>query len=104
MLQSDKSFRILWPLEPNEHCTLKQRLPNVVQTSWTFGQRWVDVLLTSRVHGKGIRIPQQNESIVRIRDVQILLVITFNSVQVTARCNEIKTCRFPKSSALKCFS
>ena len=33
-----------------EHSTLLQRLPNIVQTSWTFGQRWVDVVLMSRIH------------------------------------------------------
>ena len=38
-------------LSPNEHSTLLQRLPNVVQTLWTFGQRWVDVVLTLRVTG-----------------------------------------------------
>ena len=35
---------------PSEHGSLLQRLPNVVQTSWTCGQRWVDVVLTSCVH------------------------------------------------------
>ena len=35
---------------PSEHATLLQRLPNVVQTPWTFGQRWVNVVLVSRVH------------------------------------------------------
>ena len=33
-----------------EHATLLQRLPNVVQTAWTFRQRWVDVVLMSRIH------------------------------------------------------
>ena len=30
--------------------TLVQRLPNVVQTSMTFGQHWVDIVKTSNVH------------------------------------------------------
>ena len=35
---------------PSEYATSVQRLPNVVQTSWTFGQWWVDVVQTSRVY------------------------------------------------------
>ena len=34
----------------SEHSTLLQRLSNVVQTSWAFGQRSVEVVLTSRAH------------------------------------------------------
>lgn len=30
--------------------TSKQRLSHVFQTSWTFGQGWLDVVWTSRVH------------------------------------------------------
>ena len=37
-------------LLPSEHLTLLQRQPNVDQTSWMFGHRWVDVVLASRVH------------------------------------------------------
>ena len=40
--------RYLWLEFNSEHAMLLQRLTNVVQTS--FGQRWVDVVLTSRVH------------------------------------------------------
>ena len=40
------------PRKPIEHATLLQRLSNVVQTSITFGQRSIDVVLTSCVDCK----------------------------------------------------
>ena len=43
----------------SEQRTFLQRLPNVVQTSMAFGQRWVDVVMTLRVHRLlGVPIPQ----------------------------------------------
>ena len=43
-----------WPLlriwTPSKHAASVQHLPNVVETSVTFGQRWTDVVITSRVH------------------------------------------------------
>ena len=41
-----------WML-PSEHATSVQRLPNVVQTSMTFGPRWVDVVKMPSVHCVG---------------------------------------------------
>ena len=34
----------------SEHVTSVQRLPNVLQTSMMFGQRWVDAVTTQTVH------------------------------------------------------
>ena len=34
---------------PSEHAASVQRLPDVVQTPMTFGQRWADVVTTPRV-------------------------------------------------------
>ena len=44
-------------LKPSEYATSVQRLSNVVQTPMTFGQRWVDVVKTSRVHLVVIDVP-----------------------------------------------
>ena len=34
----------------SDDATSVKRLPNFVQTLWTFGQRWLDVVQISRVH------------------------------------------------------
>ena len=47
-------------LFPSEHATLLQRQPNVVQTPWTFGQRCVDVVLTSHFHSVMIADSKRN--------------------------------------------
>ena len=40
-------------VKPSEHATSVQRLPNVVQTYMTFGQRWLDNVTKSNVMFSG---------------------------------------------------
>ena len=39
----------------SKHAMLLQRLRNVVQTSWTFGQRCLDIVLISYDHSASIK-------------------------------------------------
>ena len=48
--EQPQTSKLKFTVRIDYYTTLLQRLHNVVQTSWTFGQRWVDVVLTSRVH------------------------------------------------------
>ena len=45
-----KMFDVSPPVRPCEHSMSVQRLPTVVQTTWTFGQRRVNVVKTQGVH------------------------------------------------------